>query len=123
MYFCFDHWYICQELNVSKLKAFLDMQKQVSRAKIKYSYAHFKKGQFRAITGNAYDTMIAKHYADAWNQFTDQDKRTFMKALARPAFEKIKEDASMDAVFKRAAVMVATKDRLFLKQGLIFVQV
>ena len=94
-------------------KTILDMKKQTSKAKIRWSFAQFTKGQFRAITDNAYDTLPASINEEKWNNFSDQEKQTFIKELTKPAFERIKGSAGIDALFKRAAAMVATQDSCF----------
>ena len=83
------------------------------KAKIRWSFAQFTKGQFRAITDNAYDTRPASINEEKWNNFSDQEKQTFIKELTKPAFERIKGSAGIDALFKRAAAMVATQDSCF----------
>ena len=83
------------------------------KAKILWSFAQFTKGQFRAITDNAYDTLTASIDEEKWNNFSDQEKQTFIKELTKAAFERIKGSAGIDALFKRAAVMVATQDSCF----------
>ena len=86
---------------------------EADKAKILWSFAQFTKGQFRAITDNAYDTLTASIDEEKWNNFSDQEKQTFIKELTKAAFERIKGSAGIDALFKRAAVMVATQDSCF----------
>jgi hypothetical protein len=92
------------------VKAFLDVGLYESMAWARWGASKWVQNQPRAVADNTYDADL-----DLPDHFLDHITfETFYK-LVRPAFKESASRAHMDAVFKRAAFIVNTKDHIYYR--------
>ena len=97
-------------LDMKLVKAFLDVGLYESMAWARWGASKWVQNQPRAVADNTYDADL-----DLPDHFLDHITfETFYK-LVRPAFKESASRAHMDAVFKRAAFIVNTKDHIYYR--------